>query len=430
MQQVFTLKNGLKVATYSIPSLRSFFLSLSIRGGSIFDTKETQGTAHFMEHILCEGIPSLPTNSQFIDFIEGIGGYFNASTNPEIINFTVDAPAVYLDNCLKIASEVFFEPLFPPESIERERKSILVEIAGKEEEYHRWFNFARKRFLDGHPLRLSPTGLPEVISHLSRDNLINYWSRFFFPNNAYLVIVGKLENDQIKSQVENVFQKYVSEKNFPGYPKLPRGNFSDKGSYINTNQSKIVKLMLSFPSIPYDNPLKERVPQYIIRNILGSRRNSRLNKLLRHGEGLVYSAHFEIYQYQHFGYISINCECAPANIEEVAKFIIDTLSDFKKFGPTVDEIEFSKRYHINRCIMDYDHPSSIARILNDDLLRSNRVFSLKEYTELVKTVDQQTIKTFIEKYWDLSKTILYLQGPLQDSFDNRVIFTNLLAKLG
>ena len=129
MLKQFELKNGLKVVTYSIPQMRSVFLAISVKGGSVFDSPETSGAAHFMEHILVQAIPSFPTVEQLSSFMESLAGGYNASTSFGNIRFNASAPAIYTDDLLKIAGEVFYEPLFKEDDIERERGAVLQEIS-------------------------------------------------------------------------------------------------------------------------------------------------------------------------------------------------------------------------------------------------------------------------------------------------------------
>ena len=113
MLQTITLKNGIKVATFSVPQMKSVYISIAVKAGSIFDTKKTSGTAHFMEHILFEGTPSFPNIEALSDYIESLAGTYNASTESQIIKFYINGPINHVEDLVKITSEVFFEPLFP-----------------------------------------------------------------------------------------------------------------------------------------------------------------------------------------------------------------------------------------------------------------------------------------------------------------------------
>ena len=176
MLKTFTLKNGIKVATYSVMGMKSVFLSESVKGGSIFDTAKTSGTAHFMEHILVEGTPSYPNVEILSNFIEGLAGRYSAYTYSQHIKFSLNAPINHLEDVIKIASEVFFQPLFPIDSIERERGAILEEVKGRQDAH--WYKnskfFSDIRFKKNHPLLLDGGGQIDTVNKVQRQDLISY----------------------------------------------------------------------------------------------------------------------------------------------------------------------------------------------------------------------------------------------------------------
>src|SRR5687767_10339935 len=113
MLKTFTLKNGIKVATYNLPQLKSVHIRISAKGGVVTEKPSKNGVAHFMEHMLVQGIPSLPNVDEFSRYIESLAGTYGANTESTLVRFNLTIPFTHLETGLKIASEVFFEPLFP-----------------------------------------------------------------------------------------------------------------------------------------------------------------------------------------------------------------------------------------------------------------------------------------------------------------------------
>lgn len=432
MLKTFKLKNGLNVATYSIPQMRSAFLSLAVKGGSIFDTKETAGAAHFMEHLLVQGIPSLPNVEAFSDFIEGIAGSYGATTYSQAIRFHISAPAAHLDDILKIGSEVFFEALFKEDAILRERGAVLEEIREKQDNL--WYKnsrfFAKTRFKPGHVMQLEPGGSEEVVKKLHRPNLVKYWSDFFYPKNTYLVIVGGFENQQAEKLINDYFGKHSSAKNFPGFPDFTNQDFSGRQVAIRQDMNlKTCYVDFTFPSIIGDFPIEERLPQSIVRSILGGLRASRLFRLLRQRRGLVYDISFGSVVFQRFGYAYISSQVAKEKLEEVIRLIIQELSAFIKIGPLKEEIEFAKNYHINRTLMQFDHPGAIADWIEDDLMWEDKIYTPEEYVKLIESVSMEDIINFMQKYWDFEKLNLIIQGPIKNTSTNIKKFEGLIAEI-
>lgn len=417
---------------FSIPAMRSLFLGAAIKAGSIFDNQKTSGTAHLMEHMLVQGTPSLPNSELFASFMEKLAGSYQAVTYPQIIRFNLSLPVLYLEDALNITAEVLFQPLFDDLALIKEKNVVVQEI--KERQDALWYKnsrfFTKVRFNKGHPLQLDPGGKEQVVKNLKRGDIDKYWSSFFFPSNTYLVLVGGFDSSVIKDKLTKVFGKYQIGKNFPGYPNLTNQNMSKKTIAIRSNTHlKTCYFDLSFPSICDDDPLQDRITQSVIIAILGRLRGSRLYKLLRQQLGLVYDVGMNVASYHDFGYVDIYSQVAPDKIDQVATLIVDEIKSFIITGPIEAEINFAKNYLVNRTLMQWDHPVSIAEWILSDLLWEDKIYTPEEYVKLIKLVDKKKIGNFIDKYWDFSKLNLIVQGPIKNSENNIKKFENLVADL-
>lgn len=432
MLKTFTLKNGLKVATYSIPEMRSLFLGLTVKSGWLFDTKKDNGIAHFLEHLLVQGTPSFPTVEDLSDFVEGLSGSYNASTSPETIDFHLSVPDAHLEDALKISSEVFFEPLFLDEAVDKERKAIIEELKQRQDTlaYKNSRFFAKTRFTGKHPFLLGPGGIVESVRNLQKKDLIQFWNRFFYPENTYLILVGDIKNSHAEQLITAYYGKYHSPKKFPGFPYLTKKDMSERSVAIRHDpQLRSCYITLSFPSISINDPLKDRVIQSVIGSILGQLRRSRLFRLLRQKRGLVYDVSFHSTSFPYFGYAYISFQVALESLEEVVRLITKELLVFVENGLTEEEVEFAKNYHINRSLMQFDHPSAIASWVEGDLLWEEKILLPEEYAKIIRSITSQDIMAFMKKYWDFSKLNLTLQGAVPDTKENVNKFSKLLEGL-
>ncbi|KKR81370.1 MAG: M16 family peptidase [Candidatus Daviesbacteria bacterium GW2011_GWA1_41_61] len=432
MLLTYKLKNGLNVATYSIPEMRSVFLWMAVKGGSIFDTKDTAGIAHFGEHLLVQGIPTLPNVEDFSNFLESLAASYSAATSPQYIRFSINAPAAHLSKITRIASEVFFSPLFPQDAIERERRVIVEEIKEKQDtlEYKIYQFFAQNRFTANHPMQLETAGDEKVIKKLTREDLVKWWTTYFYPENTYLVLVGGFKNDQGRQLIEEFFAKYPALEKKLEFPKFTNQYLKDRYVAIREDRKlKTTYLDLTFPSIDESQPLEERICRALVKNILGGLRGSRLYRLLRQRRGLVYSVGAGSIAYQRFGYAYISSQVAAEKLEEVIRLIAKELAVFYKTGPTQEELDFAKNHHTNRALMHWDHPSAIADWIAGDLMWEDKIYIPEEYVDLVERINLKDIREFIKKYWDFSKLGLTIQGPVENSKENRKKFENLVAEI-
>jgi predicted Zn-dependent peptidase len=432
MLKTFTLKNGIKVATYELSAMKSVFLALYTKSGSIFDSQETSGCAHFMEHILLQGTPSYPNWEVLSDYIEELAGSYNATTMFQSIRFYVAAPAKSLRDILKIGGEVFYQPLFPEEAIERERRAVLEEVHQRQDAL--WYKnhqfFAKVRFKKGHPMLLDGGGEEESVAKLQKADLMKYWERFFFPQNSYLILVGGFKSQSARRQIEEIMEKYSGKKKFQGFPKISNQDFSSRKIAIrHDSELKSCYIDLNFPSISNGASLEDRAIQGVIRSIMGGLSSSRLFRLLRQRRGLVYGVRFGSGYYEGFGYCNISSEVVLGNLEEVVRLIVQELSGFIKNGPTKEEVEFAKNYQINSILMQFDHPSNIADWVAGDLLWEDKIYTPEEYAKIIEKVDIPKILAFMQKYWEFDKLNLIIQGSLENSKENRAKYRSLVKDL-
>src|SRR3989344_380414 len=431
MLNTFSLNNNIRVATYSMRSLRSIHLRIDVKGGSVLGDYGKIGLAHFLEHMLIQGIPSLPNAEAMSDYIESLAGSYNASTGEFSINFFITVPKTHLEDAVKIASEVFFEPLFPEAAIEKERRAILEEIRQRmDSPEYKIGKFVREtRFIKGCPLLNPVAGIISDVEKITKADLIAFWEKLFVPKNTYISITGSFEEAELNRHLKQYFGAYQKTT----FAKIP--NFTDKdlsarkvGIRFDSNlKSNYVDL--SFPSLSLENSLALRLRQNIILAILVNLSRSRMFRLLRHQRGLVYGVNAGSLITNGLGYTAIASESSKENIEEVVTVIVQELATFIRNGPTEEELAVTKEFLSNQWLMSFDHPSSIANWVEGDLLWEDKIHLPEEMIELIKSTTLQDLIELMQKHWDFKKVNLVIQGSLKNTLDHVKKYSEILAKL-
>jgi predicted Zn-dependent peptidase len=418
----YKLKNNISVASYRIPELRSFHLRLSIKGGSLGENESNNGLAHFMEHMLVQGIPSYPNAQLLSEYVEGLAGSYGAFTTSLTVSYSISVPAAYTEEAIKIASEVLFQPLFPNEAIEKERNAVINEIKQKMDA--RWYKFnqffTQKRYIPGSPLQIKTVGSIKAVESLTRDDLINYWQKYFIPQNTFIVAEGNMENEKLQHLLDKYFQQKKKKDSVPAYPKLSKQEFSERLVAIRQDSDlKTNYIDFTFPALSMKDELLERMKQNIALVILGRLRSSRLFKLLRYEKGLLYDVSTSDAQFPGLGFVNVSAEVRTENLDEVIQLIAKTIKEFIQKGPTSEELTFTKNYISNSWLMSFDNPDSIADWIENELLWKEIIRLPEEYIALIKEITADDIKKTIQKNWDLQKLNLIIQGSIEDSENNR-----------
>jgi len=415
MLNTITLKNGMRIATYNLPSLKSLHVRISVKGGSLVEEKTKNGVAHFMEHMLVQGIPSFPNVEEFSGFIEGLAGSYGAYTKGLVVSFYLTVPETHIESAIKIASETFFSPLFVEEAIEKERQAVIEEIKQKMDSH--WYKisqyFIKTRFKKDHPLTYDGGGSLETIHTLTRENVKDYWHTYFHPKNTSVLVTGKFSEKKLTQLLEKYFSHIPNDKMFAGFPQMSNADLAERKVSIREDRElKTCYIDITFPSLGMHDSLSERLKQNLALVIFGQLRNSRLFKLLRYQKGLVYDVSAGSSQHPGLGYVYISSQVSSQNLHEVVRLIKEEIQKFIISGPTEEELIFAKNYLTNQWLMTFDHPSSITGWVEEHLLWEEKILTPEAYGDVLKSFTRQDIVSLMKKYWDFSKLQLTIQGPI------------------
>ena len=99
----FELQNGLRVLTAPMSHAQSVSCIVMLAAGSRYETPETNGIAHFAEHMFFKGTERRPTARDIAGEIDSIGGEFNAFTGKEYTGYYVKCAADRVDLTCDVA---------------------------------------------------------------------------------------------------------------------------------------------------------------------------------------------------------------------------------------------------------------------------------------------------------------------------------------
>lgn len=126
-KQVTTLPNGLRVATETHPYAQTATVGVWIDAGSRYESKETNGTAHFLEHLAFKGTKKRSVKQLEVE-VENMGGHLNAYTSREHTCYYAKVSKESVGQAVDILADILQNSRLDEQSIERERSVILREM--------------------------------------------------------------------------------------------------------------------------------------------------------------------------------------------------------------------------------------------------------------------------------------------------------------
>src|SRR6187402_59384 len=108
---VLRLQNGATALSVRSSGRRRAALTLYFPTGSRFETAESNGTSHFLEHMLFRGSPRYPSSERLAQAFEDLGGTLEASTSTSYGNLSISLPRENLLAVVEPLADVFQRPL-------------------------------------------------------------------------------------------------------------------------------------------------------------------------------------------------------------------------------------------------------------------------------------------------------------------------------
>ncbi len=208
-----TLDNGMQyfIRENDFPSDK-IELRLNVRSGSLNETDEERGLAHFVEHMAFNGTKNFKGND-VIKFMEDAGLVFgkdsNAATSSDYTNYQLTVPydnASLFNTGLLILKDWASAITFDEEEIEKEKGIIEEEWRMRNDYRYRMSVESRKHVLNGsmYPER-NPIGLMEIVNGANKQLLTGYYNKWYRPDNMAVIIVGNIDAKKVEKMVIDTF---------------------------------------------------------------------------------------------------------------------------------------------------------------------------------------------------------------------------------
>ncbi|KAK0624624.1 Metalloenzyme, LuxS/M16 peptidase-like protein [Bombardia bombarda] len=205
--QTTTLKNGLTVATQYSPYAQTSTVGMWIDAGSRAETDETNGTAHFLEHLAFKGT-SGRTQQQLELEIENMGAHLNAYTSRENTVYFAKALNEDVPQCVDILQDILQNSKLEESAIERERDVILRESEEVEKQLEEVvFDHLHATAYQHQPLGRTILGPRENIRDITRTELSNYIKTNYTADRMVLVGSGGVPHENLVEMADKYFSK-------------------------------------------------------------------------------------------------------------------------------------------------------------------------------------------------------------------------------
>ena len=405
MYKKHVLENGLTIIGEEIPYVKSISLGVWINAGSRIEDEEISGVSHFIEHMLFKGTRNR-TSKQIASEIDNLGGQINAFTSKECTCYYVKLLDSHIDIGIDVLSDMILNSKFNEDDLDKERSVIIEELKMYEDSPEDLaYDLLTENIYKNDPLGMNIIGTEESLNRLNREKLLDYFNKYYVPNNSVIAISGNFNFDEIINKIEEKFKVW---KKRDVNVDIKKAEF--KSCFLTKNKDiEQVNLAMSLEAVPIESD-KEVYALAVINTVFGGSISSRLFQKIREEKGLVYSIYSSQSLYRKCGELGIFASMSNEHLKEVYESIIEEIKIIKKYYLTDQEIKETKEQLKGSYILGLESTSSRMMSIGRALLLNNKVESTDDILKSIDNVDRETVKIVIDKIFNLDKLGVCIVG--------------------
>jgi len=339
--RLFTLANGLTVILHQDRTVPVVAVNVWYHVGSANERRGRTGFAHLFEHLMFEGSKNVK-EGEFDTLLEGAGGNNNGSTTNDRTNYVIDVPSNALELALYLESDrmAYLLDAMSPERVNGQRDVVKNERRQSYE--NRPYGMAEIEldsmlWPENHPYNWPTIGSMEDLTAASYQDVVDFFKKYYAPNNASLVLAGDIDLDRTEALVHKWFDEVP--RGAPVEPVAPPAAIltSVKKKTI-TDRVRLPRLYLAWITpralAPGDAALD------VVSSVLAGGKNSRLYKRLVYDTQMAQT----VTAFQQSGALGstfvITATARPGkSIADIEKVIDEELDRLRRQPPEAREVE-------------------------------------------------------------------------------------------
>jgi zinc protease len=379
-----------------MPGTRVATVQIWVKAGSVYENAEEAGITHFIEHMIFKGTDTRGPG-ELAGAIEGVGGRVNAYTSYEYTVYHATLSAVHWEMAFDVLAEAVMHSVFDPVELEREKKVVLEEVAMRYDRpnimlFHELMATAYTR----HPYRLPVIGNEESIRNFSRDKVLAYIHKHYYPQNLTVVVAGDVKGGEVVARVNEIMGSMARGEAetaaLPAEPVQETPRFFTLKADIMQPQMAIAIPISKFDSP--DSPVLD-----VLAQIVGNGETSRLYRSLRDEKQLVYGINATAFTPADPGMFEITAVLDGNNMLPAFEATMAELYKLKYFSVTDEELKRAKRGLESEFIFNLEQVEGQARVMGSFEMMTGDPRE-DEYLEKIRAVSHEDIKRVAQKYFN------------------------------
>ncbi|HQV35606.1 MAG TPA: insulinase family protein [Flavobacterium sp.] len=390
--QTFELPNGLKVLVVENNKLPRVSYNLSI-DNTPYSEGNKKGVSDMTSSMLGNGTKTISKND-FNEEVDFLGASINFSSDGAFAN----GLSKYSKRIMELMADGALNPVFTQEEFDKEKAKLIEGLKADEKSVPSIARRVERVLAYG---KNHPRGeylSEETINNISLNDVIQNYTSYFTPENAYLVIVGDVKFAEVKATVEKLFGAWKK-------ATAPQVTFSDPKDvqYTQINFVDASNAVQSEISAVHITKLKMTDKDYfaaiVANQILGGDFNSYLNMNLREAHGWTYGARSGLRGNKYVGNFSASTQVRNAVTDSAVVEILKEIKRIRTEKVSEETLKNVKAGYIGKFVMDIEKPATVARYALQTKTQGLPADFYENYIKNINAVTADDILRVSKKYF-------------------------------
>ena len=403
-------------------------ISSWVKTGSINENDVNNGISHFLEHLMFKGT-SKHKAGEFDRTLESRGAIVNAATWKDYTFYYVTIPQGTDDrnfkDTLELHADMMLDPVIPDCEIgepfdinnpqikhKRERHVVIEEIRmRKDQPWTKVYNLVNANMYTSHPYKRDVIGNEQIISTVTRENVLEYYRTHYTPNNITTIIVGDINPEEVLPLITKEFD-------FKGRPNKINEKYElDKP----VQETKIVedysKINTGFLMFGYLGPaaldVKTSTILEMIALIMGQGQSSRLyQELIEKPKQPIFNViSTDYYHFRDGGNFFIQANFKPEEKENAINTIKEQIEKIINEGISEKELKKAKKKLKAGFAENSETVSDIAETIGFYMTVCNKLECVEEYINVIDKITSDDIKAAATEYLNINHAVISVLMP-------------------
>jgi predicted Zn-dependent peptidase len=338
----FKLSNGLNVYLVERNAVPVVNMSLMVNAGYSADQKDLSGLASMVGRMMKEGT-STRSSLQISDQADDLGASIYSYSDLDNSYLDLSALKTNFDQSLNLYADILQHPSFPQKDFDRVQKEQILNIRQEEAQPFAMGLRVLPELLYGKDHAYSNpftgSGTEASVNKMTRNDLFAFHRSWYAPNNATLVVVGDVKEDELKNKLETKLASWkpvaVPQKN------IKNVSIAEKPTVYIMDKPEAQQSIILAAEVSTSGSDKDYEAIKMMNRILGGEFTSRVNMNLREDKHWSYGSGSVNVDAKGPGFFAVY---APVQTDKTKESIIELqkeLADYIGSKPA-SEAEFSK----------------------------------------------------------------------------------------